>query len=85
MGLAFGGISAAAGLIGTLGGGWLGDKLRGRVPGSYFVVSAAGLAVGFPLFLGVLYAPLPWKWVFLFFAVLALFFNTGPSNTIWRT
>jgi hypothetical protein len=29
-----------------------------------------------------LYAPLPWKWVFLFFAVLALFFNTGPSNTI---
>lgn len=82
VGLAFGAISAAAGLIGTLAGGWLGDKLRGKVRGSYFVVSAVGLAAGFPLFLGVLYSPLPWKWVFLFFAVLALFFNTGPSNTI---
>jgi MFS family permease len=40
------------------------------------------MLVGFPLFLGVLYAPFPLAWVFVFLAVFCLFFNTGPSNTI---
>jgi MFS transporter, Spinster family, sphingosine-1-phosphate transporter len=83
VGLIFGGITAGSGLLATLAGGWLGDRLRTRWPGSYFIVSAMGLGVGFPLFLGVLYvSSIEGKWVLLVLAVFALFFNTGPSNTI---
>ncbi len=78
----FGGIVVVAGLLATLAGGITGDKLRGKVRGSYFVVSAVGLAVGFPLFLLMLVTPFPLCWVVIFAAVFCLFFNTGPSNTI---
>jgi MFS transporter, Spinster family, sphingosine-1-phosphate transporter len=78
----FGAITAVAGLLATLLGGLAGDKLRARFPGSYFLVSACGMFAGFPMLLGVLYAPFPVAWVFVFLAVFCLFFNTGPSNTI---
>jgi MFS family permease len=53
------------------------------LPGSYFIVSAVGLGVGFPFFMGVLYVQsIEMKWVLLGVSVFALFFNTGPSNTI---
>jgi MFS transporter, Spinster family, sphingosine-1-phosphate transporter len=80
-GLFFGGIVVVAGLFATLGGGILGDRLRSKVPGSYFLVSALGMLAGFPLFLLLLITPFPWAWVVLFAAVFCLFFNTGPSNT----
>jgi MFS family permease len=78
----FGGITVVAGFAATLAGGWAGDRLRGRFPGSYFLVSAGGLLAGFPMLLGVLYTPFPLAWVFVFLAVFCLFFNTGPSNAI---
>jgi len=78
----FGGILVVAGLLATLLGGWTGDKLRGKVKGSYFLVSAVGMIVGFPLFLLMLITPFPACWVVIFLAVFCLFFNTGPSNTI---
>lgn len=81
-GTTFGAIVVVTGLAATLFGGWLGDRLRARFSGSYFLVSAAGMLLGFPLFLGVLYAPFPLAWVFLAAAVFCLFLNTGPSNTI---
>lgn len=80
-GLIFGGIVVVAGLIATLAGGIAGDRLRAKVPGSYFLVSALGMLVGFPLFLLLLITPFPLGWVVLFLAVFCLFFNTGPSNT----
>jgi len=80
--LIFGGITVLAGFAGTLLGGWAGDRLRGRLPGSYFIVSAAGLLAGFPMLLGMIYAPFPYAWAFVFLSVFCLFFNTGPSNTI---
>jgi predicted MFS family arabinose efflux permease len=80
--LVFGGILVVAGLLATLAGGWLGDWLRGRVPGSYFVVSGAGMVIAVPLVSGVLWAPFPWAWVFVFLVIFWLFFNTGPINTI---
>ncbi|HEX3315994.1 MAG TPA: MFS transporter [Gemmataceae bacterium] len=79
---AFGGIVALSGLLATLAGGWLADKLRGRFRGSYFLVSGAAMALGFPAVLGFLYAPFPLAWIFVFLAVFCLFFNTGPTNTI---
>lgn len=78
----FGAIIVVAGLVATLLGGWVGDRLRSRVKGSYFVVSAAGMFLGFPFFLLFLYVRFPFAWVCLFLAIFFLFFNTGPSNTI---
>jgi MFS transporter, Spinster family, sphingosine-1-phosphate transporter len=80
--LVFGGLTVLGGLTGTLLGGMAGDALRKRTAGSYFIVSAAGLLVGFPMLLGVLYTPFPIAWGFVFLAVFCLFFNTGPSNAI---
>ena len=77
----FGGITVVAGLLSTLLGGVVADRMRKRFPGSYFLVSGVGMIVAFPLFLGVLYAPFPLAWVFMFCAVFFVFLNTGPSNT----
>jgi len=77
----FGVIIASSGLIATLAGGWLGDKLRPRVSGSYMLVSAMGMIAGFPLFLLMLVTPFPACWIVVFLACFCLFFNTGPANT----
>jgi MFS family permease len=82
VGTTFGGITVVSGLTATLAGGFLGDKLRARWSGSYFLVSGIGMLIGLPLFLGFLIAPFPFAWVLLFAAEFCLFFNTGPSNTI---
>jgi MFS family permease len=78
----FGAITVVGGLTATLAGGVLADRLRPRMPGSYFLVSGAAMLVAFPLFLLVLYTPLPWAWVFMFLTVFLIFLNTGPTNTI---
>ncbi len=83
IGIYFGGIVVVSGLIATLLGGVLGDKLRNRgVKGAYFHVAGWGTAIGFPFFVAMLFAPFPLAWVFMFIAVFWLFFNTGPANTI---
>ena len=79
--LIFGGILVVAGFLSTLLGGWLGDKLRPRFPGSYFLVSGVGMLLGFPATIAMLYVPFPAAWVCIFFAIFFLFMNTGPSNT----
>jgi MFS transporter, Spinster family, sphingosine-1-phosphate transporter len=80
--LYFGAIIVVSGLVATLLGGMLGDKLRTRFPGSYFLVSGISMIVGFPMICLVLLVPYPWFWVFIFVACFCLFFNTGPTNTI---
>lgn len=82
VGTKFGGITVVSGLVATLAGGYLGDRLRTRWSGSYFLVSGIGMLIGLPLFLGFLVAPFPYAWGLLFAAEFCLFFNTGPSNTI---
>jgi MFS family permease len=78
----FGAIVVVAGLTATFLGGLAGDRLRARLPGSYFLVSGVAMLAGFPLFLAVLVAPFPLGWGLIFLACFCLFFNTGPSNTI---
>src|SRR5437867_9012264 len=78
----FGAIVVVAGLGATILGGWLGDRLRARFAGSYFLVSGLALMLGFPMILLVLWAPFPLAWIFVFLACFCLFFNTGPTNTI---
>jgi MFS family permease len=77
----FGGITVVAGLTSTLAGGFLADRLRTRFPGSYFLVSGAGMLIGFPLVIAMLYTPFPYAWIMMFGALFFIFFNTGPANT----
>lgn len=80
--LIFGIIVVCSGLFATLLGGMLGDRLRDRYRGAYFLVAGFGCIVAFPFFLLMLFAPFPYAWIFMFIAVFGLFFNTGPANTI---
>ena len=77
----FGGITVVAGLISTLVGGVVADKLRPRFPGSYFLVSGIGMVLACPIFVVSLYIPFPMAWIAMFLAIFLLFLNTGPSNT----
>lgn len=79
--LIFGGITVVAGLLSTLFGGWLAERLRGRVKGAYFAVSATGMLIAFPCTILMLILPAPWVWVMCFLAIFFHFFNIGPSNT----
>jgi len=78
----FGGITCVAGLVATLAGGIAGDRLRGRFPGSYFLVSGVAMLVGFPFMVLTLGAGFPTIWIWIFLTCFCLFFNTGPTNTI---
>jgi MFS family permease len=77
----FGLITVVAGLISTLLGGVIADKLRPRFAGSYFWVSGIGMLIACPFFVATLYTPFPTAWVPMFLAIFFLFLNTGPSNT----
>jgi MFS family permease len=82
IGKTFGGIVVVSGLVATLFGGWLGDKLRDRVRGSYFLVCGYGALIAFPPFVAMVFVPFPYAWGCVFLAVFFLFVNTGPANTI---
>lgn len=80
--LIFGAIVVVAGLVATIVGSWLGDKLRDRYRGAYFLVCGYGALVAFPAFLGMLFMPFPWAWGCMIVTVFFLFINTGPANAI---
>jgi MFS transporter, Spinster family, sphingosine-1-phosphate transporter len=77
----FGLITVVAGLISTLLGGVVADRLRSRLPSSYFWVSGIGMLIACPFFIVALYIPFPAAWFAMFAAIFFLFLNTGPSNT----
>jgi predicted MFS family arabinose efflux permease len=77
----FGLITVVAGLVATLLGGVIADRLRSRFAGSYFWVSGIGMLIACPFFIVTLYIPFPAAWVTMFLAIFFLFLNTGPSNT----
>lgn len=78
--LTFGAITVVAGLLATLLGGWVGDRVRRRYPSAYFLVSGGGILLAFPCIVAILRTPFPLAWVFVFLAIFFLFFNTGPAN-----
>ena len=77
----FGIIVVVAGILSTLAGSWLGDRLRPRFSGAYFTVSGIAILLAFPCTLAMLKLPFPYAWFAVFGAVFFLFFNTGPANT----
>jgi MFS family permease len=79
--IVFGGMLVAAGITATPLGGLVGDLFRRRFSGAYFLVSAIGVMIAFPVSAAIVFVPFPLAWVFMFVALFLLFFNTGPSNT----
>ena len=77
----FGIIVVIGGILSTFVGGWLGDRLRPRFPGAYFLTSGSAILLAFPCTLAMLKLPFPYAWYAVFGAVFFLFFNTGPANT----
>lgn len=79
----FGMITVVSGIIGTLAGGWLGDRLQRRTPAGYLYVSAAGFLLGAPaMVLALVTTNLTLCLSAIFAAELFLFLNTGPLNTV---
>lgn len=79
----FGMITVVSGIVGTLAGGWLGDRFQRRSPTGYLYVSAAGFLLGAPLMiLALTTTNLSVCLSAIFAAELFLFLNTGPLNTV---
>ena len=77
-----GAVVVLGGLLGTLAGGWLGDRLSKKWPGAYFLVCGGGLLLGAPVFWLMLRTPFPGAWILLFLGCFLLCVNTGPGNAI---
>jgi predicted MFS family arabinose efflux permease len=79
--LTFGGVLALAGLVGTLIGGRLGDRLAARHPAGHFLLSGGSLVLSLPFAVVGVLAPAPAIfWPAMFVALTLLFLNTGPLN-----
>jgi MFS transporter, Spinster family, sphingosine-1-phosphate transporter len=76
----FGIIIAFDGLVASLAGGWLGDKLLQRWKGSYYLVSAASMALGVPVMMVALFNHGPLMVPAILVAGFLLLFNTAPLN-----
>ena len=78
----FGAMIILGGLAATWFGSVIGERLRLRMSGAYFLVSAAGAFFSIPFFLGLLYLPMIWGWPCVFLCVFGLFLHTGPAFTL---
>jgi MFS family permease len=79
----FGATTVLAGILGTLAGGWLGDRLQKRSGKGYLLVSGWGFLIGTPFAVWAILAPgLTGCMSAIFIAEFFLFLNTGPLNTV---
>lgn len=79
----FGATTVLAGILGTLAGGWLGDRWQKRNGKGYLLISGWGFLIGTPFAAWAILAPdLTWCMSAIFFAEFFLFLNTGPLNTV---
>ncbi len=76
----FGIIIVIDGIVASLAGGWLGDYLLPRMKGSYYLVSAASMALGVPLMIVALFAHGPVMIPAIALAAFFLLLNTSPLN-----
>jgi MFS family permease len=78
--LTFGLIIVVDGIVAALAGGWLGDYLLRRIRGSYYLVSAASMALGVPVMIVALFATGPIMIPAIAVAAFLLLLNTAPLN-----
>ncbi|MBW4055597.1 MAG: MFS transporter [Proteobacteria bacterium] len=79
----FGATTVLAGILGTLAGGWLGDRWQKKNGKGYLLVSGWGFLIGSPFAVWAILAPgLAGCIAAIFIAEFFLFLNTGPLNTV---
>lgn len=79
----FGATTVLAGILGTLAGGWLGDRWQKKSGKGYLLVSGWGFLLGTPFAAWAILAPgLTSCMSAIFIAEFFLFLNTGPLNTV---
>jgi MFS family permease len=77
----FGAVTAVAGILGTLAGGWLGDKLDRKHEGSGLGLSGVGLLLAAPcMYVSVNVESLAATYAIIGVAQFLIFLNSGPIN-----
>jgi len=76
----FGAIIAFDGIIASLAGGWLGDRLLKRTKSAYYLVSAVSLAMGVPAMMMALFTSGSAMLPALLVAAFLVLLNTAPLN-----
>lgn len=80
-GLVLGATTVVGGLLGTLAGGFLGDRLERRRPGGGVIMSGVGLSLAAPLMLVAVHAESKALLIAsLLLAQFLIFLNNGPLN-----
>jgi MFS family permease len=79
--LTFGLIIVVDGIVASLAGGWLADWLLRRTKTSYYLVSAASMALGVPVMIVALFVSGPMMLPAIALAAFFLLLNTSPLNT----
>ena len=79
--LIFGKIVVVDGILASLAGGWLGDRLLPRMKSSYYFVSAVSMGLGVPVMIVALFNKGPLMVPAIGVAAFFLLFNTSPLNT----
>jgi MFS transporter, Spinster family, sphingosine-1-phosphate transporter len=77
----FGAIVVVDGILASLIGGWLGDRLLPRMKGSYYFVSAVSMGLGVPVMIVALFFQGPIMIPAIAVAAFLLLVNTSPLNT----
>jgi len=79
--LMFGKIVVVAGIIASLAGGWLGDKLLPRMKSSYYFISALSMGIGIPVMIVGLFSQGRFMLPAIAISAFLLLVNTSPLNT----
>lgn len=77
----FGAIVVVDGILASLAGGWLGDRLLPRMKGSYYFVSAVSMGLGVPAMIVALFFRGEVMLPAIAIAAFLLLLNTSPLNT----
>ena len=78
--LIFGLIAAFNGIVATLLGGWIGDRMLQRNHGAYYLFSAMAMFAAVPLMVLAIFVSGRFMFPAIFLAVFALLIGTAPSN-----
>jgi MFS family permease len=78
--LRFGLLTLAAGIVATMLGGWLGDRMEARKRGGHCLISGIGMALALPSVLLAVYVTGSWMYPMIFLGEFFLLLNTAPLN-----
>ncbi len=78
--LRFGLMTLAAGILATILGGWLGDRMEERKRGGHCLISAIGMTLALPAVLVAVFHAGSWMYPAIFLGEFFLLLNTAPLN-----